>query len=293
MFQAASNKARDFSAYYIAAWRLLFNPDKIYAGGSVPGDYPIYPKPATFKYTPAFLLIASPFLVLDYQTAMVAFNVLQFLLLPGIAFMIYRLLTGRNIALVSAIMVLVLVQPLPGLDSLFQNYRLGLLDAFVRTGNVTRVHDAFSWSYYRNWVDGNSKVLETFLILSSLYFGKVKKTNYSGFFFGLASFDPRWVLLAFPLTVIYNRDRLGRFLIVLVGTIVASNFLVIYHGIGINFVRSTIFSSQTPFYAYTWIPFYTIIAFTIINYREFFLLLKDLSKSQILPSRRLGTLNRM
>jgi len=175
-------------------------------------------------------------------------------------------------------MILVLLQPLPGLDNLMQSYRLNLLDTFVRTGSISGAHEAFSWSYYRNWVDGNSKVLETFLILASFHFGKMKRVNVAGFFFGLASFDPRWVVIALPLAVLYNRERFRRFLTMLFGTIIASNFLAIYHGIGISFVRSVTLSVQTPFYAYTWIPFYTITAITIVNYRGFILVANDFSR---------------
>src|SRR5260370_41763371 len=65
----ASGKARDFSAYYIAAWRFLNDPSTTYQGGGIGGQYPIYPYPAIFKYPPFFLLFIIPFLLTSYQSA--------------------------------------------------------------------------------------------------------------------------------------------------------------------------------------------------------------------------------
>ncbi|MHB1907356.1 MAG: hypothetical protein ACYCQJ_00640 [Nitrososphaerales archaeon] len=45
----APNYASDFSAYYIAARKLVFDPRNLYVGTTVPGEYVINPHPAAFK----------------------------------------------------------------------------------------------------------------------------------------------------------------------------------------------------------------------------------------------------
>ncbi len=98
MFKSSSSTlARDFSAYYIGGWRLFHNPTKIYAGGSQPGDYQILPKPQTFKYTPSFLILISPFLILSYQDAFIAFNIVQLASMLALAFFVYKLVKDKNL----------------------------------------------------------------------------------------------------------------------------------------------------------------------------------------------------
>lgn len=274
MFTTTATKARDFSAYYIGAWRLFNNPDKIYSGGFQKGDYPILPKPGTFRYAPSFLLMIAPFRVFNYQTAMIVFNFIQLFLLPAIALMIYRLLRDRNIAVVAAILVLVLLQPLPGLDHILQTWRVNMLVSIIKTQSVTNVKDTFSWSYYYNWIDGNAKVLTTFLMIACFYLGRLMRPYSSGFFLGLVAYDPRFALISLPLAIVYNRMALRSFVVASIGTLLASNFLVLYHSIGLHFVVSTV-NHPTGFYAYTWIPFYAAIGLTIVNYRELVSIVKD------------------
>ena len=65
--------AKDFSAYYVGAWRLFHDTPNIYAPGSVADGGPvILPKPEAFKYLPSFLLYVSPLLLLSYQAALSA-----------------------------------------------------------------------------------------------------------------------------------------------------------------------------------------------------------------------------
>ena len=274
MFTTTATKARDFSAYYIGAWRLFNNPDKIYSGGTQKGDYPIFPKPATFRYAPSFLLMVAPFLVFNYQTSMIVFNFIQLFLLPVMALMIYRLLRDRNIAVVSAILVIVLLQPLPGLDHILQTWRLNMLVSIIKIQSVTNVKDTFSWSYYYNWIDGNAKVLTTFFMIACFYFGRLMRPYRSGFFLGLLAYDPRFALISLPLAVVYNRIGLRPFAAAAIGTLLASNFLVLYHSIGLHFLILAV-SHPTGFYAYTWIPFYAAIGLTIVNYRQFVSMVKD------------------
>jgi hypothetical protein len=274
MFQSAPNKARDFSAYYVAAWRLFFNPAKIYAGVAPPGDYPISPRPSTYRYAPSFLLLASPFLFFNYQTAMILFNLIQLFLLPFMALMIYRILQGRNLLLVSTVLVLILLQPLPGLLDIFQTWRWHQVLGVINTGSLANVKDTFSWSYYYNWIDGNAKVLTTFLLLSCFYFGRILRPYTSGFFLGLACFDPRFALLSLPLGFACNRTVIRPFLAGMLGTLLASNFLILYHSMGFQFVKSIVYH-PTGFYAYSWIPFYAIVGLTLTNYREIITLLRE------------------
>lgn len=107
--------AKDFSAYYIGAWRLLHNPSQVYTRGLVSdGEPQIYPQPQGYMYTPSFLLFILPSLSLDYHDALAVFDGLQFALLPLMAFLIYKLLSKKNLAVVTAVMLIVFLPfPLP------------------------------------------------------------------------------------------------------------------------------------------------------------------------------------
>src|SRR5665648_138158 len=106
--------AKDFSAYYIASWRLWNNPAHIYTFGAQDGTEPLTPPhPEAYKYLPNFLLITSPFLALDYQQALWAFDIVQFMLLPLMAYLIYRLLDGQHWTVTLAVMVIALLLPFP------------------------------------------------------------------------------------------------------------------------------------------------------------------------------------
>jgi hypothetical protein len=76
MFKTTQDEARDFSAYYIGAWRLIHNPTAIYYGGTQPGDYPIYPKPKAYKYLPSFFTCNSTFsaFTISYSIALIQHN---------------------------------------------------------------------------------------------------------------------------------------------------------------------------------------------------------------------------
>ena len=104
--------ARDFSAYYIGEWRLFHNPTQIYNAGVQPGDYQILAQPQPFKYTPSFLILFAPFLTLNYQNALNAFDIMQFLSILALAFFVYKLVKDKNLFLASIVAVIVLVDPL-------------------------------------------------------------------------------------------------------------------------------------------------------------------------------------
>jgi hypothetical protein len=264
----ASGKGRDFSAYYIAAWRFLNDPSTIYRGAGLPGQYPIYPHPATFKYPPFFILLIIPFLLTSYQSAIVTFNIIQFAMLPAIAVLIYKTMTWRNRSVLAMVPVLVLslLAPLSAPQVLFLNYRVKFVEAFFATGSIASLQDGFSNAYYWQWVEGNARVFEMLLFFLAIFFA-TRKSLFSGVAFGLSTFDPRMVLIALPVTLAFNKTskNLPRFLDGLVLTLAVNLPLALYSNIGRQFIAEALQSGPFIFYAYEWIPFYSTIAFTIIN----------------------------
>src|SRR6266852_2512564 len=208
-------RARDFSAYYIAAWRFLNDPSTVYRGAGLPGQYPIYPHPATFKYPPFFILLIVPVLLTSYQSAILVFNIIQFAMLPAIAVLIYKTMTWRNRSVLAMVPVLVLslLAPFSAPQFLFLNYRVKFVEAFFASGSLASLQDGFSNAYYWQWVEGKSRVLEMLLFFLSLLLA-TRKTAFSGVAFGLSTFDPRIALIALPIPDAFNRasKNLPRFL---------------------------------------------------------------------------------
>ncbi len=179
--------AKDFSAFYTAAWRLIHDPGQVYTSGYVnDGEYHILPQPESYKYLPSFLLMVLPFTALSYQQALTAFDVFQFLLLPLIALLVYELTKEKGVAVAVIVAIIALLVPSPS------------------------PHWSLSATYYWQWAEGQSKVLETFLLLLGLQLGKSKRPLLSGVVFGLSAFDPRFALLALPLFFMYNRPSLWK-----------------------------------------------------------------------------------
>ncbi len=238
--------AKDFSAYYIGAWRLWNNPSHIYTTGALKdGEPTILPQPEAYKYLPSFLLLASPLLALDYQQALLVFNIFQFALLPLMAFLLYRLLGKKGLLLTFVVMAIALLQPFP------------------------TVNWGFSVSYYWQWGEGQAKVIETFLLLLSFYFGFRGRPYLSGIALAFGFFDPRFGLLALPLFLMYNWKRLKASLVSFVGTLVLSNSMLLYTGVGFSFLNMV--SNQaftTPLYYYSLIPFFTLLSLIAINLKE-------------------------
>ena len=53
---SGTNLAKDFSAYYVGAWRLWHNTTQIYHFGASGGSEPVTPPhPEAYKYLPSFL----------------------------------------------------------------------------------------------------------------------------------------------------------------------------------------------------------------------------------------------
>lgn len=238
--------ARDFSAFYTAAWRLIHDPSQIYTPGMVSdGEYQVLPQPEAFKYTPSFLLIVLPFLAVGYQQALTAFDVFQFLLLPLIAALLYALLREKGLIVAALVAVIVLVLPSP-----WSQWGLSV-------------------PYYWQWAEGQSKVLETFLLLLSFFAGMKGRPILSGVVFALSVFDPRFALIALPLFLMYNWGRIRRASLAATGAFVVSNLILIYPGTGAGFLRMLLSSGlSTPLYYYTFIPLSAVLVLTLVNLQE-------------------------
>lgn len=243
-----SNKvlAKDFSAFYTAAWRLFHDPSQVYTPGSLnDGEYHILPQPEAYKYLPSFLFIVAPFLALGYQQALTAFDIFQFLLIPMIAFLLYQLIKQRGVGVTLLVAAVVLVFPLPW------------------------PHWGISVAYYWQWGEGQSKVLETFLLLAAFYLGYRGRPELSGLAFALTAFDPRFTLLSVPLFLLYNRGALRRASLTAIAAGVVSNIVLIYPGLGSGFLTMVTDSGlSTPFYYYALIPLSAIVALTVVNAKE-------------------------
>jgi len=238
--------AKDFSAFYVGAWRLFSDPSNVYTPGAVSDGGPvILPQPESYKYLPSFLVMVAPLLALGYQQALTTFDLFQFLLLPLIAFLLYKLVGEKGLAVTAVVAVVVLFQPLP-----IANWGL-------------------SASYFWQWGEGQPKVLDTFLILLALYLGKVNKPTASGVILALSAFDVRFAALAIPLFITYNRANVGRAFLALAAGFVVSNALLFYPAIGAGFVDMLFRTGlTTPLYYYTLIPLLTVVSLTLVEIRE-------------------------
>jgi hypothetical protein len=238
--------AKDFSAYYIGAWRLWNNPSHVYTLGALKdGEPTVLPQPEAYKYLPSFLLLASPLLALNYQQALLVFNIFQFALLPLMAFLLFRLLGKKGVLLTFVIMAIALLQPFPT----------------PKWG--------FSASYYWQWGEGQAKVIETFLLLLSFYFGFQRRPYLSGIVLAFGFFDPRFGLLALPLFIMYNWKNLKASISSFLAVLFLSNSMLLFTGAGSNFLNMV--SSQaltTPLYYYSLIPLFTLLSLIAVNFKE-------------------------
>ena len=176
---------RDFSVYYVAAWRMFHNPSQIFNTQPLNNGEPaIYPPITPYKYLPSFLVLISPLLNLSYYQAFWVFDVIQFILLPIMAFLLYKLLENKHPLVALAVLVAVLLLPYP------------------------MAGRGLSVSYFMSWAEGQAKIFLSFLLLLSFYLGYKGKAGLSGVAFALGAFDPRFAVLAFPLFLFYNKGKL-------------------------------------------------------------------------------------
>lgn len=238
--------SKDFSAYYVGAWRFWHNPSQIYHFGALGGAEPVTPPhPEAYKYLPSFLLVISPLLTLDYQQALLVFDVFQFMLLPAMAYMLYKLVGSKHLAVSFAVMVIALLLPFP-------------------TANW-----GLSPSYYWQWGEGQAKVFLTFLLLLSFYLGSRGKPVLSGIVLALGFFDVRFGLLAIPLFVWYNRKNFRTAAASAISAFALSNLMLLYPGMGSGFLSMVVGSGlTTPLYYYSYIPFFTLMALIVVNFKE-------------------------
>ena len=124
-------------------------------------------------------------------------------------------------------------------------------------------------SYFWQWGEGQAKVFLTFLLLLSFYFGSKGRPVLSGVALALGFFDVRFGLMAIPLFVMYNRNNLKVAAASAIGSLAVSNMMLLYPGMSWGFV-SMVFGSgiTTPIYYYALIPFLTLIALMIANFKE-------------------------
>lgn len=238
--------AKDFSAYYMGAWRLWNNPSNIYTFGALSDGEPvILPYPEAYKYLPSFLLVISPLLSLDYQQSLLAFDIAQFMLLLAMAYLLYRLLGNKHPALSFVVMVIALLLPFPTSQW------------------------GFSPSYYWQWGEGQAKVFVIFLLLFSFYFGSRGRPYLSGIALAFGFFDPRFGLLALPLFIMYNRKNLKTATASAISALVLSNLMLLYPGMGSGFIGMVLASAvTTPLYYYSLIPFFTLLSLIVVNFKE-------------------------
>ncbi len=238
--------AKDFSAYYIGSWKLWNDPGQIYnMNSSAPQQPTILPFPQGYKYLPSFLVLTSPLLLLDYQDALLVFDIVQFLFLPFIAFFIYKLMNNKPAALTFIVLLIALLLPFP-------------------TANW-----GASPSYYWQWGEGQAKVAVLFLLTLSFYLGNKGKPVLSGIVFALGFFDPRFGLLAIPLFLLFNRANLKTAIVSTAVALGVSNLMLLYPPMGTGFL-SMVFSRgvPTPVYYYAYIPLLTLLALMLVNLKE-------------------------
>jgi hypothetical protein len=241
--------AKDFSAYYTAAWRLFNDPSQVYTHGLVDdGEYQILPQPEGYKYLPSFLIFASPLLLLPYQSALLAFDAFQFVLLPIIALLLYELTKEKRLEVMITALVAVLLVPLP----------------------LPAPQWTISISYYWQWAEGQSKVLDTFLILSALYLARTGRPRGAGIALALGAFDPRFALLAIPLYVTYSKAETIRASLTYAAlTFATVNAPLLYPATGSGFIEMVVTTGlPTPPYYYSFIPILALSALMLIHREE-------------------------
>ena len=174
------------------------------------------------------------------------------MLLPAMAYMIYRLLDSKHLAVTFAVVAIALLLPFP-------------------TANW-----GLSPSYYWQWGEGQAKVFLTFLLLLSFYLGNRGKPVLSGVALALGFFDVRFGLLAIPLFVWYNRRNFKVAVASAIGAFALSNSMLLIPGMGSGFL-SMVFGSgiTTPLYYYSYIPFLTLLALIAVNFKEIIDALKN------------------
>jgi hypothetical protein len=227
--------ARDFSAYYIGEWRLFHNPTAVYIGGNQPGDYQITPNVQTFKYTPSFLIFFAPFLSLSYQNALNVFDILQLISILPLAFFVYNIVKDKKLLATAIAAVLVLV--------------------------------AFAPGYYWGYAQANAHIIQTALLVGAICFAFSKKPLTSALLLAIASFDPRMTLVALPLLLWYNKQKLVKFVGGAIAFLTAFNLpFFFYANIGLSFLQQEVTGDiVSQVYPYDLVPLFAVITLTFLE----------------------------
>lgn len=122
-----------------------------------------------------------------------------------------------------------------------------------------------SASYYWQRAEGQSMVLETFLVLSALALAKSGRPRGAGVVFGLASFDPRFALLGLPLVAAYSRD-LRRSTVYAALTFGLTN-LALHYPLALIGLLSMVFTSVLPVppYYHAFIPIVALASLMLLD----------------------------
>lgn len=239
----AGTVPRDFSVYYIAAWRFLHRPSEIFTVATLRGGEPaVYPPLTPYKYLPSFLILVAPLTSLGYYPAFWVFDAVQFALLPLTGLLLYKLLDKRNPIIAFLVIAAVLLLPVP------------------------MAGRGLSVSYFMQWAEGQAKVLVTFMLALSFYLAYTRRPELSGVVYALGAFDPRFAVFGLPLFLYYNRGRLKEACIPMVAFLVALNLVALYPGTTQGFFDMVFKSGDTtPFYTPSWIPSALIICLLLVN----------------------------
>ena len=233
------NYASVFSSYYDSAWALIHNPSNVYGHHNFPVAHS-----QDFRYPPWFLLFVLPFLSLPFPLAQDSFELLQFLLLPLIALLVFKIIRPSNkmeFLLTAIVLFFTLLEPLIG-----TTFSIGV-----------------GSPYFQQYTEGQSKVLELFFILAALYLAK-KGSILAPILLVLGAFDPRFTVMALPLFLYFfiksrsfSKLVFGTFFSVLIAVPFAY-----YNGVLGQFLRFHQYAILT-FYTYEWVLFYPILALSL------------------------------
>jgi hypothetical protein len=245
---------RDFSAYYEASFRFLFNPSHVYSPGKVVLENGTIATSQNFRYAPFFLpVFIVPFvLAFDFTHALIAFDIVQFLLLPLVAYLLFDIMvtvSGRKRNVEKGVFAIFSF-------SLFAT----ILQPFIPTFSSFTY---WSWSYFRLWEEGEARLLQTALLILTIYL-VMRNSKFSGIPFVLSSFDPRMSLLCLPL-VLYlgvRNKSLSKFVLSsIVSVLILYIPTLLYANLGVQFL-ATMFIRPFLIYSYEWIPMVAIISLT-------------------------------
>ena len=184
----------------------------------------------------------APVLLLPYQSALLAFDVLQLLLLPIIALLVYQVTKERGLVVSSIVEVAVQQAPSP--------------------------HPGWGLSaaYYWQWGEGQAKVLVTFLLVLALYLAKYRRPGLAGVACALASFDPRFLVLAVPLLAAYSKGSWTRVATAFAAVFALLNLPVLSPGVAAGMVQMLDSGGALALpFPYSWIPVVAVASLTLCD----------------------------